>query len=146
MVLDTSGHQVAARLTSSSYGLLWSPSYCMCHTEGEKKMSLLLDLREVTLKKIFASPLHFDLKTLPPLVCTLNQFSTGLPLPIWQNSHAYNTCHLRNICNFSMSLEEFVITLEPLYKDNPEIRTPLIRTLLWVPAIYRNTPEMWTPH
>ena len=34
--------------------------------------------------------------------------------------------------------------VEPLYED--KIRTPLIRTLLWVPAVHKTASEMWTPH
>ena len=40
-----------------------------------------------------------------------------------------------------------VITVELLYKDIPEMRTPpLIKTLEAVPDVYKVVPEISTPH
>ena len=40
-----------------------------------------------------------------------------------------------------------VTTVELLYKDIPEMRTPpLIKTLEAVPDVYKVVPEMRTPH
>ena len=40
-----------------------------------------------------------------------------------------------------------VTTVESLYNDTPEIRTPLLSGLCVGPSyIYDTIPEMWTPH